>query len=163
MAYATQGWFTDPIAIVLVLDKWSLSRKSALLSPYDTVTWSLTLVSILVVSVVLATILIFDVHSESRRWRTGAQILLEGCFLAVQLLLMVLGAIIEQNPKEKTCRKVVPSFRVLFIVWLLASLVISNGYTGIIISFMCTTFIPKDLPKDVKRLLFYTKQTENMI
>lgn len=150
--YIVQGWITDPLSFVVILDRWGVG-KSALLQPYDSRIWTLIVLSIPVVSLVLAASISIN-HLPTEGSKNGWKLCSGSCFLAVHLSLMVWAAMVEQNPKERMVKKVLlVSFRVLFGIWLLSTLVISNAYTGTVISFLCATIMPSNLPLSYKALL----------
>lgn len=157
--FIPQGWLHDPLAFMLLMDRWSLTQN-ALLHPYDTTTWLLILLCIPMISIFLVLFLREPCEAPSSP-RTSRKLI--PLYFKIKcdsstyigLMLMVLGSIIEQNPQEKLCRNEKSRghpFRILFGIWLLISLVISNGYTGIVISFLCSTLLPSSLPSTIKDL-----------
>lgn len=144
--WMSHGWMNDPLKFLLFLDKNTLNN-SALLRPYDAVTWLLLGISVQFVSLILTMSYV--------TWRKSHDLCntrIEYMSTLIHIHLMVLGSLFEQNPNERTAKKVITSFRILFGVWLLVSLILSNGYNGIVISFLCSAILPSDLPSRFESL-----------
>jgi len=146
MMWIPWGWMKDPLSFIIVFQKSSL-KETALLRPFDTITWLCLLASIALMSSFLTfSLWTYRAYYLNKRpamdsllWRNS--------------ILMTLGAIMEQNPSELTAKKNVLSFRISFQTWLLVSIIITNAYTGIVISFLCSDVLPPNLPNDLKELV----------
>jgi hypothetical protein len=132
----------DGFGYTVFVRKSSLHLQLTLLEPFDSTTWTLTAISVLIFACALGLIATFK-----RKWDFEFSIFIDVYFWAFAVLL-------EQTNHEfeTRMRRYGPVFSGLILIWCTVGFILTNAYSGVIYSFIISNPIPQ-FPQNIRDLV----------